>query len=158
MSKKSIWLIILILSIICVFAVALIGSNPFPEAITQATYIKFTSEEFVLGDNEKIYYYLPFVNDNESVAVDLMSFVDLDPEATNGKESLKFTIVYDNPDDMDKLQLVSGGALAGRLTISGQTTAIITVSTTDGSRLSAQLYIRNYPKPPDEEHGGGPFD
>lgn len=154
MDRKLIVLLVVVLTVVFTFLIAQYGCNPFSDNPVQATYLRFSSDELKLvvkDGEEKIYYYLPKLGEHEVIAVDLLKFIDLDPNATYQKDSLRFTLVLGDEADSDKLDLIESGPLAGRLTISGQAPATITVATSDGSSLSAQLLVRPY-KEKVEEH------
>ncbi len=143
MNRKTIILLIIAFSIIFVALVGFYGVKPFNDNPVQATYIKWQNEELSIDDNGKVYYYLPCVEENETKRVYLANFVVLDSAATLGKETLKYSIIYDKEEEKGRLELTETGTFAGWLTIKGQTTATITVSTTDGSGIDARLFIRN---------------
>lgn len=161
MNRKLVVLLAVALAVIFTFLIAQFGSNPFSTKDIQATYLKLSSDELTFKEDNGqviIVYYLPYLEENETKAINLKDFVDLDPEASNDKSTLKYTIIFENESDADKLDVVESGPLGGRLTISGQAVAVVTISTTDGSGLSCQLFIRPNKTGSGEHIGGDIFD
>jgi len=158
MNRKLYVLLITLFSVLCIALVGIYGIAPYVENKVLASELKWESEDFNVDEELNVYYYLPYLEKNETKRIYLCDKVFLDEEASYRYDTLSYSIAYsDDINGPSLLEFVIEGPLKGWLTVNGQTSATITVSTTDGSNLNAYLLVRPTKYVPGETIGGDIF-